>query len=183
MTSLLALVDQLLIKVYRRMVVPKWTRIGKNVFIGRRVRLDKILNGALITIDDGAYITSGVTILCHDVSSLKRVGFYYAAPVFIGRNSFIGVNSIIMPGVRIGHESVVGAGSVVTKDVPDRTVVAGVPAKIIQSVEEVDSKRLLDLEKKTVVPFSRCRRFFKNKETEELIEKAYADWGFIIKGW
>lgn len=183
MTSLLTIFDRLLIKVYRRLVIPKWTRIGKNVFIGRRVRFDKILNGALITIGDGAYITAGVTILCHDASSTSRLGFFHVAPVVIGKNAFIGVNSIIMPGVRIGDDSIVGAGSVVTKDVPGGTVVAGNPAKEILKVEDVDDRRSDGADLKYTVPYSRCRRKILDKETEELIKKAYDDWGFIIKGW
>lgn len=183
MTSFFARFDQVMIKVYRRLVIPKWTKVGKGVFIGRGVRFDKILNGALITIEDGAYITSGVTILCHDASSVQRLGYFFAAPVVIGKNSFIGVNSIIMPGVKIGNNAIIGAGSVVTKDVPEGIVVAGAPAKEIQSVGILEERKIKASQHQITVPFSRCRRMIKNKETEELIKKAYDNWGFIIKGW
>lgn len=60
----------------------------------------------------------------------------YAYPVTIGDNCWIGANSTINPGVTIGDNVVVGSGAVVTKDVPDNCVVAGVPAKIIRRLDE-----------------------------------------------
>lgn len=60
----------------------------------------------------------------------------------VGEYSFIGANSTIMPGVTIGHHCVIGAGSVVTKDVPDGMVAVGVPARVICSTEEYAEKCL-----------------------------------------
>jgi len=57
-------------------------------------------------------------------------------PIVVEDNVFIGFNSIILPGVRIGHDSVIGAGSVVTRSIPPRSVAAGVPAKVIKSIDE-----------------------------------------------
>lgn len=180
--SIATFIDRMLIRAYRRLAIPKWTKVGEGVFIGRGVRLDRILHGALITIGDGAYITSGVTILCHDASCVQRLGFFRAAPVIIGRNAFIGVNAVVMPGVRIGDNAIVGAGSVVTCDIPDGVVAAGVPAREIMKVEDLVEKRA-DLGDAVIVPFSRCRRLLLDRETRELIRKAYDDNGFIIKGW
>jgi len=56
--------------------------------------------------------------------------------IVLKRNCWIGANSVILPGVTVGVNSVVAAGSVVTKDVPDDTVVAGVPARVIKKVTE-----------------------------------------------
>jgi len=91
----------------------------------------------LITIGNNVTITAGVKLITHDGSlSLVRDAqgrrFYYA-PIQIGDDVFIGVNSIILPGVTIGREVVVAAGSVVTKDIPSGVVVAGTPAKKIMS--------------------------------------------------
>ena len=58
----------------------------------------------------------------------------------VGDDTFLGSGSIIMPGVTIGHNGVIGAGSIVTKDVPDNTVVAGIPARIVCSLEEYEQK-------------------------------------------
>lgn len=65
--------------------------------------------------------------------------------IVVGENSFVGANSIIMPGVHIGKECVIGAGSVVTKDIPDGVVAAGVPAKVICTIEEYAEKCLAQM--------------------------------------
>lgn len=90
----------------------------------------------LISMGDRVTITSGVKILTHDGSTgLIRDAdgrrYQRYAPVRIGSDVFIGVNTIILPGIVIGSNVVVGAGSVVTKDVADGTVVAGNPAKVV----------------------------------------------------
>ena len=62
-----------------------------------------------------------------------------AAPVTIGRNVWIGTRAIILPGVTIGDHSVIGAGAVVSRDVPDRAVVVGSPARIVSRFECADN--------------------------------------------
>jgi acetyltransferase-like isoleucine patch superfamily enzyme len=99
----------------------------------------------LITIGDRVTITSGVKILTHDGSTwLVRDGsgvrYQKYAPVTIGNDVFIGVNSIIMPGVSVGNRVIIGAGSVVTKSVPDNTVVAGTPARFIMDFDSYEKK-------------------------------------------
>jgi acetyltransferase-like isoleucine patch superfamily enzyme len=100
--------------------------IGKNVRISLKANLDK-RNPKGVIIGDGSYLAFGATILCHDMSRNIRKS------VIIGKNCFIGANSIILPGVKIGDEVVVAAGSVVTKDVDNNTIVAGNPAKPIRN--------------------------------------------------
>ena len=80
-------------------------------------------------------------ILTHDASYYLHTGEYRVAPVHIGDNVFIGYSAIIMPGITIGNNVVIGAGSVVTRDIPSDTVVAGVPAKVICSISEYIDKR------------------------------------------
>ncbi|MBX3064837.1 MAG: acyltransferase [Anaerolineae bacterium] len=98
----------------------------------------------LIQIGNRVTITKGVMLLTHDgasrlfrdqLSGSSRYGNRFA-PIIIHDECFIGVNSIIMPGVTIGPNSIVGVGSVVNQDVPPSTVVAGVPARHICSLEE-----------------------------------------------
>lgn len=62
--------------------------------------------------------------------------------VHIGNYTFIGQNSLIMPGVTIGDNCIIGAGSIVNKDIPDRTVAAGIPVKIIDSIDNWANKKL-----------------------------------------
>jgi acetyltransferase-like isoleucine patch superfamily enzyme len=106
--------------------------IGKDVFISHRAVLDVSYPG-LIRLDDGVFVTSGAVILSHDHSAfrLSRTDDSKGR-VHLKRNSFIGVNAIIMRNVTIGENAIVAAGSVVTKDVPDNTVVAGNPAKVVR---------------------------------------------------
>ena|SRR5688572_6433171 len=100
--------------------------IGKDVRISLKANLDK-RHPRGVHLAEGAYVAFGATILCHDMSrNIKR-------DVFVGKNCFIGAHSILMPGVRVGDESVVAAGAVVTKDVPPNSIVAGNPAKIIRT--------------------------------------------------
>jgi len=72
-------------------------------------------------------------IFCHDFSRSLKTDTY------IGKRCFIGANAIIMPGVTVGNESIIGSGAIVTKDVPSNSIVAGNPAKIIK--EGIRTKR------------------------------------------
>lgn len=94
----------------------------------------------LISVGDRVTITSGVRLLTHDGSTwLVRDAdgnrYQRYLPIKIGDDVFIGINSIIMPGVTIGSRVVIGAGSVVTSDVSDGVVVAGNPARVIRDLD------------------------------------------------
>jgi acetyltransferase-like isoleucine patch superfamily enzyme len=101
----------------------------------------------LISIGNHCTITTGVRFITHDGSTWlmrdQKGRRYYYAPIEIGNNVFIGVNSIIMPGVKIEDNVIVGAGSIVTKSIPSGVIVAGTPAKIIGKFEEIE-KRMLE---------------------------------------
>lgn len=94
----------------------------------------------LITIGDNVYITSGCQFITHDGGTLilrKEVpDLEYTAPISIGNDVYIGLNSTILPGVTIGNRVIIGAGSIVTNDIPDNSVVAGVPARVIKTTDE-----------------------------------------------
>jgi len=97
----------------------------------------------LIEIGDDVTITRGVCFVNHDggVAVFRKdlPGLNVYGRIIIGNNVFIGINSIIMPGVKIGNNVVIGAGSIVNKDIPDNVVVAGIPAKVIKSLLEYKS--------------------------------------------
>ena len=79
--------------------------------------------------------------MCHDASSRRRIGGTWVAPVTIGAEAFVGVESVLMPGVTVGAGSIVAAGAVVTQDVLPGTIVAGIPARQIGLVADLDARR------------------------------------------
>lgn len=93
--------------------------------VSLKANLDKT-NPKGVHVGSGTYIAFGVTILSHDYCRSIHMD------TTIGRNCFIGAYSIILPGVRVGDSVVVGAGSVVTKDIGSNVIVAGNPARIIR---------------------------------------------------
>ena len=110
----------------------KHIKIGKNVFINFDcVFLD--LGG--ITIEDNVFIAPKVSLLSegHPVSPNKRQSLV-PGHIHIRKNAWIGAGATILPGVTVGENAVVAAGAVVSKDVPANTVVGGIPAKIIKSI-------------------------------------------------
>lgn len=100
--------------------------IGEGTRISRKADLDKAINPKGIHIGSYTLITGHVDIIAHDVCRQMK------ADVRIGDNCFIGNGAILLPGITIGNEVIVGAGSVVTKDVPSNTIVAGNPARVIR---------------------------------------------------
>ena len=94
----------------------------------------------MITLGDNVHITSEVRFITHDggVLPLRREipDLEITEPIVVGNNVFIGVRSIIMPGVHIGDRCIIAAGSVVTKDVPPNQVWGGVPAKFIKTTDD-----------------------------------------------
>jgi acetyltransferase-like isoleucine patch superfamily enzyme len=112
----------------------KNTKIGKNVFINFDcVFLD--LGG--ITIEENVLIAPKVSLLSegHPISPNDRQSLV-PGPIHIMKNAWIGACATILPGVTVGENAVVAAGAVVSKDVPANTIVGGVPAKIIKTIED-----------------------------------------------
>lgn len=105
--------------------------IAPDVRISFKARLDKT-NPRCIEIGEKTYIAFDAIILAHDYAT-RRHGGQFGQKTQIGANCFIGCAAIILPGVSIGDQVIVGAGSVVTKDVPANSIVAGNPAKVVRS--------------------------------------------------
>jgi acetyltransferase-like isoleucine patch superfamily enzyme len=111
----------------------KFIQIGKNVFINHAC---SFLDMGGITIEDDVLIAPKVNIITenHPVNPSDRK-VLVPKPVTIKNNAWIGTGATILPGVTVGKNAIVAAGAVVTKDVPDNSIVAGIPAKIIKSIE------------------------------------------------
>ncbi|MDP2159161.1 MAG: acyltransferase [Flavobacterium sp.] len=136
----------LLSPINARSIRPKIWRIigckvGKGVFIGSQVIPDSS-NAALIEIEEDVHIAARTILLCHqrDMSLYKKGGSYAKLPyirkkIVLKRGCLLGTQSMIMPGVTVGEGSVVGAYSLVTKDVPAWTIVTGRPAKVVKQLD------------------------------------------------
>ena len=117
-------------------------KVGKGCFIGDYVRIDTS-HTDMIAIEDNVSIASGSRLLCHqrDFSDYcvgddyMKLG-YTVKPIVLKKGCLVGMESFIMPGVTIGEGAIVGAGSIVTKDIPAWTIATGSPAKVIKSIPE-----------------------------------------------
>lgn len=114
---------------------------GKNIHVGEDFLTNynvTILDIAPVTIGDYCMIGPNtlITTVGHPMMpELRRAKMAYSKPVIIGDDVWIGGNCTILPGVTIGSNVIIAAGAVVTKDIPDNSVVAGVPAKVIRQLE------------------------------------------------
>lgn len=111
--------------------------IGDDVRVSWKAHLDKSVNPKGIHIGSGTRILNGAMVLSHDDCRLIK------ADTYIGRDCLIGIRSIIMPGVSIGDSVLVGAGAIVTKDVPANSMVVGNPAKVIKEGVMIKKGRLI----------------------------------------
>lgn len=114
--------------------------VGKNLFMNYNCM---IIDVAKVTIGDNCMFAPNVAIYTagHPVHPVTRNSLYeYGVEVTIGDNVWIGGNSVVLPGVHIGSNTVIGAGSVVTKDIPDWVIAAGNPCKVIREITEEDRK-------------------------------------------
>lgn len=111
--------------------------IAKSARISFGTKLDKT-NPSGIHIGDETYIASGAIIFTHDFARNMH------ADTYIGKRCFIGANAIVMCGITIGDNVIIGSGSVVTKDIPSNCIAAGNPARILK--ENIRTKKFGQLE-------------------------------------
>ena len=113
---------------------------GKNITLGERVFINagcRFQDQGGITIGDDCLIGHNAVIatLQHDIAPARRADLL-PSPVVLGRNVWLGANVTVLPGVTIGDDAVIGAGSVVTKDIPARSIAVGSPARVVRTIEE-----------------------------------------------
>lgn len=121
-------------------------KVGKECFIGDYVRID-CGHADMITLEDHVSIASGTRLLCHqrDFSNYcvgddyMDLG-YIVKPIVLKKGCLVGMESFVMPGVTIGEGAIVGAGSLVTKDIPAWTIASGRPAKVVKQIPNREIK-------------------------------------------
>ncbi len=123
---------------------PFYCDYGSNIFVGKNCFINyncTILDNAKVTLGDNCLVAPNVSIYTAGHSlypDSRALGYEYGVEVVVEDNVWIGGGSIILPGVHIGSNTVIGAGSVVTKDVPDWSFAAGNPCRVIRPITEED---------------------------------------------
>lgn len=124
----------------------------------------------LITLGDHVRVTADVEFVTHDggVWVLRGMENEFCnadrfGEIKVGNNVHIGMRSIIMPGVSIGNNCIIGAGAIVTKNIPDNSVAVGVPARVIESIEEYMNKNRSKLEMTKAMTPAQKREYLKKK--------------------
>lgn len=118
----------------RRSLLVKWGGVrftGHNCYVGKNVVFDAVCPER-ITIDEHVHITSGCVLLTHYLDTSRNGINWKYGDIHICKDAFIGMNTIISKPCTIGEGTIVGAGSVVTKDIPANEIWAGNPAKFIR---------------------------------------------------
>lgn len=146
------------------------SRIGNYTYIGCNCFITKALIGNYVSIANGVSIGMGE----HDLNKLSTNSLFYSSPYeeltkkdcIIANDVWIGVNSIIRRGIKIGNGAVIGANSFVNKDVPDYTVVVGSPAKIIKYRFSTDQIKFLNDSKWWDYPLDEAKSILETIETE-----------------
>ena len=150
-SKLYAMLASAFTNLYIRQLRRKGLKVGKNLFVVSNVSLDRD-NCHLISIGDNCTLAHNVVILAHDTSGCVASRTQHRiAPVKLGNNCFIGSNTVVLPGVTIGDNVIVGAGSVVTRNLPSNCVAAGNPARVLETMDEFGVKqRRRELEKSNI---------------------------------
>lgn len=129
---------------------PFYCDYGKNTYLGKNVYMNFnciILDVCRVDIGDYTMFAPGVQVItaCHPTDPKTRLdGLEYGKPVKIGKNVWIGANALILPGVVIGDNCTIGAGSVVNKNIPDNSIAVGNPCKVIKKVEGVSDEDIIN---------------------------------------
>ena len=144
MKFLLRLLQKIFYVILRRDPVAEYIKrglvVGKNFNMLNEVIIDSSHTWH-IEIGDDVTLAPRVHILSHDASTKRYLNYTRIGKVKIGNRVFVGASAIILPGVTIGDDVVIGAGCVVSRNIPDGHVVAGNPARIICTIDEFLSRK------------------------------------------
>jgi acetyltransferase-like isoleucine patch superfamily enzyme len=128
-------------------VSPFWCDYGANIHLGEQFYANHglvILDGAPVTFGHDVYIAPNCVFSTagHPIDTKRRnEGLEYALPIRVGDNVWFGMGTLVCPGVTIGSNVVIGAGSVVTRDIPSGVVAVGNPCRVLRPITEADAER------------------------------------------
>lgn len=129
--------------------VPLNLEMGANVTVGQQCFINfgaTILAQAPVTLGDHVMIGPNCSLITvgHPVNDheMRKGGWEIARPISIGDNTWLGANVTVLPGVSIGQDCVIGAGALVTRDVPDRSLVLGAPGRVVRVLEDQELERV-----------------------------------------
>jgi maltose O-acetyltransferase len=151
-------------------------RLGKNVYIGTPGGVDYNFCW-LISIGDDCIISPDVIILAHDASPENHLGYQKIGKVTIGCRTYVGVGTVILPGVNIGHDVIIGAGSMVTEDIPSNSVVVGNPARVVESTSEFIKKHRKNLQTRSTLLKGKA---LQTTESKLALQEAVADGAYYV---
>ena len=160
-------------------LVAKGLRMGKNVHIVDTFFFDPS-HCFLISIGDDTVICPNVRLIAHDASTKMILGYTKIGLIDIKENCFIGDSTIVLPNVRIGPNSIVGSGSVVTRDIPPETVAAGNPAKVICSLNDYMKKIEAISNGKTIFGKEYFIENLDEAKRQEIVRSIGQSIGFIV---
>ena len=152
------------IKYYRK----KGVTIGKGCKVYSSVSFGS--EPYLVTLGDNVRVTGGCKFVTHDgglwvvrnmaqeYSNVEKFG-----KIVVGNNVHIGINTVIMPGVTIGNNCIIGVGAIVTKDIPDNSIAAGVPARVIKTLDEYKEKKLQSVDYTKNLTYEEKKKYLVDK--------------------
>ena len=153
-------------------------KVGKNTSI-ERARID-VSHCWLISIGNNVTLAPNVYLLAHDASTKRHLGYTKIGKITIEDGVFVGADTVVMPNVKIGKNSIIGTRSVVTKDVPENSVYAGNPAKFICTLDEYLEKNKEKMKSSPVYDASyTLRKNITPQQKEQMIAELDGKIGFV----
>lgn len=150
-------------KIYLKWIESKGFVHGRNFNLEKGANIDSAFC-KYISVGHNVTLAKDVYILAHDASMKKKLGKTKIGNVIIGNNVFIGARTVILPGVRIGNDTIIAANSTVTRCIPDGQVWGETPAKYIMDIENFLDKHSKQMIDNTVLKGEALKRL-KSKDT------------------